>query len=369
MNTNRIGLFLEPLDVLFFRDGRPYEPGTRGQSGLPMPQTLAGAISTALLEQRGTDFDRLGRAVRDGGTFADALDVVGQPRWLAQVAVRGPWIAFGQGAVTPQDVLVPVPAILLQFKNEKPSAVRRLHPLPTGRLPGWEPPLPQMRPLWSSEVQPIQAAAGFLGIAGLRAFLGGEDVSPDQLVPAAELFEFDHRTGIGISPDRFVAEEGLIYAASFLTLKPHAGFYAEAVLPEGIGVEEFTRLPTITFGGESRRVCLHILEQPWEWPEFVPNGDRRRPFVTLTTPGLFAHRWYPQVIAQHLVAAAVPGDVAVSGWDLARGGPKPTRFAAKAGSTYFLNESLANWPTALSDDKFDQQQGWGCYLKGVWTDE
>ncbi|MCL4203600.1 MAG: hypothetical protein KJ000_13940 [Pirellulaceae bacterium] len=61
--------------------------------------------------------------------------------------------------------------------------------------------------------------------------------------------------------------------------------------------------------------------------------------------------------------------VAVSGWDLARGGPKPNRFAAQAGSTYFLNEPLHPWPETLSDNDRDAQQGWGCYLKGVWTDE
>jgi CRISPR-associated protein Cmr3 len=63
----------------------------------------------------------------------------------------------------------------------------------------------------------------------------------------------------------------------------------------------------------------------------------------------------------------VPGALAVSGWDLARGGPKPNRFAAQAGSTYFLDQPLDPWPGTLSDRPRDQQQGWGCYLKGVWT--
>ena len=41
--TSRIGLILEPLDVLFFRDGRPFEAGIRVGGQAIMPQTLAGA--------------------------------------------------------------------------------------------------------------------------------------------------------------------------------------------------------------------------------------------------------------------------------------------------------------------------------------
>ena len=69
------------------------------------------------------------------------------------------------------------------------------------------------------------------------------------------------------------------------------------------------------------------------------------------------------------MAAAVPGAVAVSGWDLARGGPKRTRFAAAAGSVYFLKALPENLPETLSDNPEDGAQGWGCYVKGVWLDE
>jgi CRISPR/Cas system CMR-associated protein Cmr3 (group 5 of RAMP superfamily) len=58
----------------------------------------------------------------------------------------------------------------------------------------------------------------------------------------------------------------------------------------------------------------------------------------------------------------------VSGWDLARCGPKPARFAAAAGSVYFLHQLPTNLPEVLSDLKEDRQQGWGCYAQGVWTD-
>jgi CRISPR-associated protein Cmr3 len=130
-------------------------------------------------------------------------------------------------------------------------------------------------------------------------------------------------------------------------------------------VEEMHTLP---FGGEGRRVRVQILPRSFKWrPEVAASG---KPLLLLTTPGLFAEPWRPAALpAPPLVAAAVPGAVAVSGWDLARRGPKPTRFAAAAGSVYFLDGMPDGLPPdSLSDKPDDRQQGWGCYLKGVWTD-
>jgi len=68
------------------------------------------------------------------------------------------------------------------------------------------------------------------------------------------------------------------------------------------------------------------------------------------------------------VAAAVPGHVAFSGWDLARRGPKPTRFAAPAGSVYFLEGSVGT--TAVEGslaNPADAVLGWGAFVEGVWN--
>ena len=48
-NRSAIGVLLDPLDTLFFRDGRPFDASSRVRGGLPNPQTLAGALRTALL--------------------------------------------------------------------------------------------------------------------------------------------------------------------------------------------------------------------------------------------------------------------------------------------------------------------------------
>ncbi len=379
MNTKRWGLFLEPLDVLFFRDGRPFGPATRGQSGLPAPQTLAGAVTTALLDAGGVDFTRLAAALRTAASFADALEALDQPRWIAAASVRGPWLALNDAATGVGDVFVAAPEVLRRHRhpagNEAPphdqatDSLMRLRPLRDGQLPGWQPPRPGLRPLWCPHSGRLETVGGFLNHHGLQAFLAGEPVVDAHVVRADSLFASDQRTGIAIEPHRLVADQGQIYAANFLALRPGVGFYAEVLLPDEVDLRDALSLPTLAFGGEGRRVRVQVLDRPWAWPEALPNGARQKPLAMLTTPGLFAPRWYPTAFTERLIAAAVPGDVPVSGWDLARGGPKRTRFAARPGSVYFLDEPLADWPAALSDDPFDCQQGWGCYLRGVWTDE
>jgi CRISPR-associated protein Cmr3 len=148
------------------------------------------------------------------------------------------------------------------------------------------------------------------------------------------------------------------------------------VIAPAAGVQEtkdvFGDGAPLHLGGEGRRVRVEpVLRSPW--PDQLKPQGQQRPFLLLTTPGFFEDRkdpWRPRCLGNHLVAAAVPGAVAVSGWDLAKGGPKPTRFAAAAGSVFFLDALPGDLPEhSLCDDPTDRQQGWGHYLQGVWTDD
>ncbi len=340
-----------------------------------MPQTLAGAVWTALLDKLRCDFAELARLVRQERVLpADAIGRTCDASWVASVGVRGPWLARQETHDRNLEVLVPVPAVLQRDKKGDRAAEDTLHqlrPLPADRLPGWRPPesAPRLRPLWLRQPQPTERATGYLTRAGLEAFLRGNPVLSRQVIPSGDLFDFDHRTGIGINADRLSAEEGLIYGAGFLAFKPRVTLYAEVVLPDCIDRKTLVGIETLPFGGEGRRVRMKVLDQPYSWPKEPKADVRQNPLVLLTTPGLFAERWKPAALDGRLVAAAVPGSVAVSGWDLARGGPKPNRFAAQCGSTYFLDKPIEPWPETFSESDADRLQGWGCYLKGVWTDE
>lgn len=368
-----IGFCLQPLDVLFFRDGRPFTGSERSVSGLPLPQTLAGTISTALLRSVGCDFGLLKQEFSRGKSFEQAVEQVcsRENHWIGRLAVRGPWLARSNNATDNLEVLVPVPASLHREKHEHTGQLHRVTPLPNNQLPGWNPPQNQkgLRPLWLKHLIPTEPAVGYLTSRGLRQFLGGEEVASEDIVTADELFGLDYRTGIGISPDRLVAEESQIFGRGFLALKKNVFLYAEIEVPVDAPVDGlFDQVKTLTLGGEGRHATLKRLKVPFTWPSKQPQGNQK-PLILLTTPCPFEAGWKPRMLENGLVAAAVPGSLAFSGWDLARGGPKPTRFAVPAGSVYFLNSLPENLGQTLAESEEDARQGWGCLLKGVWTDE
>jgi CRISPR-associated protein Cmr3 len=152
----------------------------------------------------------------------------------------------------------------------------------------------------------------------------------------------------------------MIYSADYLALRPGVSLYAELLGPAEVLDGAFAADTAIPLGGQGRYVRVHRRSRPVDWPAAHSGGEGR--LLLLTAPALFSAGWRPDGL--DLVAAAVPGHVAVSGWDLAHRGPKPTRFAAAAGAVYFCRgfpESRAS----LCDGE-DAALGWGSFLEGVW---
>ena len=347
-------LSLEPVDGLFFRDARPFEQASRAQSGLPMPQTLAGAVRSLLLERHGVDFARLGERMQTGASFAEALTELGpEVAAVASVQVRGPWFTLNG------EVLMPTPATLK--REQKTAKIVRLDPL-KGPLPGWRPEVPGMLPLWRRSRETAEAADDFLKLSALHRFLNGGTPKPDELVPTNDLYDFDDRTGIGIDPSRNTAAEGFIYGIRMLVLKSEAGLYAELSGPEAALVPIAAEPGLMRLGGEGRHVAVRTVERPVNWPQIPPAADKGR-LVLLTTPAWF-NGWKPPALDP--VAAAVGNGQPVSGWDLAKGGPKPNRFMVPAGSVYFLPPN-AQVPDELVADAEDASVGWGSFLEGNWN--
>ena len=356
-DTLTIGLRLDPLDVLFFRDGKPFEAGIRAATTEPLPQTLAGAVRTHVLEAAGCDFARLGAAVQRGGSFAQALGEQSMELGkLASLACRGPWFAR-DGAP-----LLPMPASLHRV-GKKQSDGRFVALKPLDRAPpGWR--NAPLRPLWTHEGERTERATGWLTLDGMRVFLAGNLPDPAQAVARGALFATDSRTGIVIGAETWTTEESLIYAADYLALNDGISLYVEITGPRAELERAFPkgRAPALPLGGQGRRVRATRQALP-SWPERPSVAHGRRTLV-LTTPGLFADGWRPRALDP--VAAAVPGHIAFSGWDLARNGPKPTRFAVAAGSVLFFNELPTTAGSSLCDEAEDGLVGWGSYLEGTW---
>lgn len=368
-----MGLLIDPLDVQFFRDGRPFDKTSRGVSGLPLPQTLAGALRTYILKKQGCDFAVLTKETQDNkATFTEAINLAcgsaTDSTWIAKAVIRGPWLVLmpqhNQNPGNQPDVLVPAPANLMENKDDK--SIFRLDPLPADEsLPGWKMDEDGLRAVWARTTATGKRASGFLSTAGLKTYLLGKPPEASHLIKEADLFGKDLRTGIGVSSDTNAAKDGMIYSIEYLSLKKDVAWYAEVVFPEDAPVDLFSKQFTVPWGGEGRRVQIKLTEKH-EWPTVNDSQSDENLFL-LTTPAFLSNGRMPDTLSQQgVISLVTAGSVAVSGWDLARGGPKPTRFATAAGSVFFVNHNSLTIES-LTDNPEDSLLGWGCFAKGVWN--
>lgn len=357
-------LHLDPLDGLFFRDGRPFGPGNAANSGLPMPQTLAGALRSHLMARLGCDFDALGQALKRGETLADALaDQSDDLAVIAALRLSGPWLYRDNSKTGPHGVMWPVPAILHQEKTEDGDGpLHLLRPLKVAP-PGWDvSDAPTERALWADTARTTEPVKGFISTDGMSDILSGKAPAQETLVKPRDLYEHDRRVGLVVGAQTNTAEDGMLYTAGFLRLAPGVRFVAElAGLTEALR-KELDQGPVLSWGGERRRVRVSLGDEALA-PSHDP-GSADGACLILTTPAPLAHGWHGADWKP--IAAAVPDAVVVSGWDLARRRPKPTRFAAPAGSVFFFDGPA---PDALAGgvcDDEDRRLGYGCVLTGVW---
>jgi CRISPR-associated protein Cmr3 len=354
--STRLALKLEPLDTLFFRDGRPFAPATRAEGGLPQPRTLAGALRTRLVSQF-IDLGRLPELRRGGVPIEEALTQLGCPSWVLRLRFRGPWLARQTNGLL--EPLIPAPVVLSRDGDE----LFRLEPLESNELPGWS-GRHGLCPLWRAGGAEAKPAGGFLTRGGLETFLAGGTPTSSDLVPAEKLYGFDDRTGLAIAPDTLTGIEGMLYGIRLLALERGVFLYAEVL--SDTDRPDLARLleGPLPMGGEGRHVRVRPLAGSCEWPE-VPPGKRSLWLLASPAPLRQAHRPEGLPDGVTVTAAATGTPVAFSGWDVARNGPEKTRFAVPAGSVYFVDGEFAPDQCSLCAAA-DAAVGWGFALRGTW---
>jgi len=345
-------VLFDPLDVLFFRDSRPFAAGdaSAAHSGFPLPSVFYGALRTHLLARAGVDFEAYADAERRPTEVpGDLLDVVGTPAQPGTLRVRGPMLASKADG----GFLYRAPLDLVEVDEE----LRTLQPLEAAPE-SWGAPLPGMRPLglegeherrpgWLGE----KAMAGYLAGEALRATdLVGDDAAEDEAGAGAP-YAVEPRVGIRVAAGRGTVKEGFLYSAGFLRLGPG---YVLGCDVDGLGSLD-APAGSLALGGERRMAEVRTSDAaPLPAPE-IERGFR----IVLATPAVFEHGWRPAWIGGdgtgelsglrlRLVAAAVGKPVTFSGWDMAQRRPKPTRRAVPAGSVYHF-ELLDGDPARVAD--------------------
>ncbi len=334
-------LFLEPLDVWLFRDGRPFTAGSDAMARSrfpPTPYTLYGMLRSLLLFQAAAQ----GR-VQDLG-FGEQPELVaavaGEPDDFERLCLRGPWLARLENSSLVR--YFPAPCDLVRFDQDGAPQYALLAPAQPAPLSAT--PASSLQPLWARHPEPPSPAEGYVAEPDFWRYLASE---PVPAVDPSSLVIRERRPGLGIDRSTRTAAEGLLYTVEYVRPCHGAGLAVDVL----DGLEQAP--PLVAFGGEARGSRCTAWPLP---PEQPPDGLREqvassgRVKLVLATPALFRQGWLPAWIDQatlrttepysglRLVSAAVPRAEAIGGFDLVKRIPRPMRPAVPAGSVYFFSE-------------------------------
>jgi len=341
-------IFIEPIDVLLFRDGRPFSAGddhTARSVFPPNPMTFQGALRSLILSQHSFDFRRASEFIGVGS------------KDYGKLQMKGPFLARKDGDITeyfpvPSDVVVPKSRLdRVQDRSMVLSPVQ----------PRWRSDLNQtLLSLWPRSSAHLEPASGFVSQQDLACYLLGD---APQLIDQTEFAKAETRTAIKRQLHTHAATRGRLYAVAFTRLERGVGFTLDVdglpLQPRGL----------LMLGGEARAASYQSVPDRI-WPDIITNikakisGSQPLRFkLYFATPAIFTQGWLPadfdsqtlegtlKGVKLRLIAAAVGRPLPIGGWDLRLKQPKPIKKAVPAGSVYYF-EAISSSITV--DDIFDK---------------
>lgn len=274
--------FLEPCDVLLFRDGKPFSAGEdhRAKSLFPpTPFTMQGVVRSKVLFDSGVSLYEYAHGAPSAQTL---IQQIGTPSGnYGQLRLCGPFVAKRNGNNFIR--YFPLPADVVKV-NDNYMLVKPLsdHPFSSNQPT-------DLRPLWARTDKPLKEARGWLAEDAFRRYLQGQSLSKDDVTNESDLIVREPRFGIALDYARRSTQEGMLYTMEFLRFREDVGFLIEV---EGIPLFQPEK-GFLQVGGEARAAIYEVLQTPLpsiSSPNPLPNQFK----VVLLTPAWFTDGWQPQ---------------------------------------------------------------------------
>lgn len=326
-NANPMRLFIQPVDVWLFRDGKPFNAESDHLArGIfpPYPSMMQGVIRSQQLVVEGVD-------------LADKTKIeqaVGSATHFGELRMQGPYLARLENQRLVR--YFPLPAHAAPNKNEKFKAI-----LPQSISAQTSANTVFASLLPPHDVEPSKKDFGsWLSEESLRQCLRGEEVTA---VRNSDFFSVETRTGIGMDHERRSTRQGLLYEAQCVRMKASSGLCVDVA-----GYAKWPDSGVLRMGGEGH-AGLYKQYLPPESPRLHSNPSALpRNFVLyFASPSYFDQGWTPSNWNHFfegevaLQTAAIHKYETIGGFDWARGTQKTARRFVAAGSSYFFSHNGA----------------------------
>lgn len=367
-------IFIEPNDVLMFRDGKPFSGGDDHYArGIfpPSPATFYGAIRSKILSEQYPQYE----SFKADNVPEDVKNEIGTQSTYGSLIISNFFLAQRENGLGYP--LFPVPKDLARLKEEKEKLVILIPHNQAGDKLKFNFPLPFLTPLWLKDERPLEETSGFLSIDQMKKYLVGE--VPNEVITRDSLYQREERVGIKKDRSRRSAATGALYSVEYFRLKQGVGFALDLS-----GVISLPKEGLLRLGGDHR--SAYYQEMTFAMPDIEMVKERvqksKRFKVIFLTPALFNNGWLPDWIDKEsgtgnidgivlrLISAAIGKPVPIGGFDFVKKMPKEMKKAVPAGSVYYfeLNQGSIDevfnifWLKSISSEK--QKEGFGITILG-----
>jgi CRISPR-associated protein Cmr3 len=366
-------IFIEPNDVLMFRDGKPFSGGddhyARG-SFPPSPATFYGAIRSKILSDKFPQYEHYSR----GYIPDDIKNEIGTPSSIGTLSITNFLLARRiAGNIEP---VFSVPKDIVKIKAQEERFILKPEAQLANHIKS-NSPIHALIPLWLKNEMPVEEVSGFISLETMNKYLEGS--VPSKLIDNDDLFTKEERVGIGKDRIRKTASTGLLYSVEYFRLKTDVGFIVELN-----GVKSLPKEGLLRLGGDHRSaIYKEITFQNLENIKVKQMVDTSKRFkLILLTPAIFNNGWIPSWIdskngegningvSLKIVSAAVGKPAHIGGFDFVKEMPKDMKKAVPAGGVYYFEIKQGSideifdlfWMKSISDEK--RQEGFGITIIG-----
>ncbi len=344
---------IEPLDTLFFRDGRPFSMGDDSwANGVfpPYPSVIYGALRSLYFSEHISE-------LKNACTANDPT---------RNLKINGIYFLDCKE----NNIYLPLPHDCVQRKNTKePTHVLSLSQINiNSSCP--------VKNVLSSDGEVENVNDGLISIDSLKTYLQCKD-KIFNFIKISDKVKLEPKVGIGISRITGTADESKLYTASMRRIED----LALLIDFEGIDIPQSGLMK---LGGEGKATSYQVDDANIDVLPYNFKYDKTIFKLYLSTPAIFKKGWLPAWIDEKnltgeynglkvkLQTASIGKPLYIGGFDMRAGKPKPMRKAVPFGSVYYFE--IIDGSIEMAFEKFHQKaisdfnpdQGFGiAYVGGV----